>query len=1042
MTTPAPITVITIDDSTLTTPPSGKVGFGVNLSNEPFIIDDSGTVTVLGTGGGTVTSVTVTGANGIGVSGSPITSSGTVALSLGSITPTSVASTGGVTGSAIQSLSGNITSAANLVATGTVTGSNLSGTNTGDQFTSIAAHTYVGNNTGSSAAATAITSTQLTADLNLFTSSLQGMVPASGGGTTNFLRADGTFATPPGSGGGTVTAVSIASTNGFAGSSSGGTTPALTISTSVTGVLKGNGTAISAATSGTDYSAGTSALSTGILKSTTSTGALTIAIAGDFPTLNQNTTGSAATLTTPRNINGVAFDGSAAITVTAAAGTLTGTTLNSGVTLSSLTQVGTITSGVWNGSAVPIANGGTGQTSAANAINALLPSQTGNSGLFLTTNGTVASWSAAGSGSVTAVSVASANGFTGSSSGGATPALTLATSVTGVLKGNGTAISAATSGTDYSAGTSALSTGILKSTTTTGALTIAIAADFPTLNQNTSGSAATLTTPRAINGVNFDGSAAITVTAAAGTLTGGTLASGVTLSSLTQVGTIATGVWNGTAVDATHGGTNQTTWTTGDLLYASGTNTLSKLGIGSSTQVLTVSGGVPTWAAAGGGGGGTSYALQPVNLASTANLTLSGEQTIDGITTSTSRILVKDQSTQTGNGIYTTASGSWTRVTDFTTGAATLTGGITVTVISGVRNGGSNYQCTNGVTITIGSTNITFAPVSGAVGYGIASWGANPIASGTTSSLAMGNTALASGTSAISIGYSSTASATSSVAIGPSASAAAITSIAIGSGANTTASFTSALAIGTSASAGDTNSIAIGTGSNAGTAGGSRTGNIAIGAGTNAGGTNSIAVGLNAATGNNGNYGIAIGANTTTNSGASGGSNSNSIAIGSNATTDFPGEILLTNAAFSAGGDIHTSLFPAYGNTTTATPRELQVNSTGAASLNPGTFMVLANNATYFFTVDIVAQVHSGAAAAASWSTQFMVQRGANAAATAIIGSPTGLSAPLFSTGTVTGWAVAVTADTTNGRPAITVTGAASTNIAWVANVRMTKVGY
>jgi hypothetical protein len=54
-----------------------------------------------------------------------------------------------------------------------------------------------------------------------------------------------------------------------------------------------------------------------------------------------------------------------------------------------------------------------------------------------------------GSGTVTAVSVASANGFTGTSSGGATPALTLTTSITGMLKGNGAAISAATAGTDY-----------------------------------------------------------------------------------------------------------------------------------------------------------------------------------------------------------------------------------------------------------------------------------------------------------------------------------------------------------------------------------------------------------------------------------------------------------------------------------------------------------------------------------------------------------------------------------------------------------------
>jgi hypothetical protein len=59
-----------------------------------------------------------------------------------------------------------------------------------------------------------------------------------------------------------------------------------------------------------------------------------------------------------------------------------------------------------------------------------------------------------GSGTVTTVSVASANGLAGTSSGGATPALTLSTSITGVLKGNGTAISAAVSGTDYAPATS------------------------------------------------------------------------------------------------------------------------------------------------------------------------------------------------------------------------------------------------------------------------------------------------------------------------------------------------------------------------------------------------------------------------------------------------------------------------------------------------------------------------------------------------------------------------------------------------------------
>ncbi len=64
------------------------------------------------------------------------------------------------------------------------------------------------------------------------------------------------------SGGGTVTTVSVVSANGLAGTvANATTTPAITLSTSITGVLKGNGTAISAAVSGTDYAPATSGTS-------------------------------------------------------------------------------------------------------------------------------------------------------------------------------------------------------------------------------------------------------------------------------------------------------------------------------------------------------------------------------------------------------------------------------------------------------------------------------------------------------------------------------------------------------------------------------------------------------------------------------------------------------------------------------------------------------------------------------------------------------------------------------------------------------------
>lgn len=263
---------------------------------------------------------------------------------------------------------------------------------------------------------------------------------------------------------------------------------------------------------------------------------------------------------------------------------------------------------------IPISKGGTGQVTANGGFNALSPllskgdlltySST-NDRLGAGANGQVLSvdsstltglqWITPASGTVTAVTVATANGFSGTTSGGSTPVITLQTTITGIPKGNGTALSTATAGTDYSVGTSALATGILKSTTGTGTLSIAVAADFPTLNQNTSGSAGSLSPGNTINGVTFTGGSPITVTAAAGTLTGTTLNATVVGSSLTSVGTITAGVWNGTTIDPTHGGTGQTAYATGDTLYASATNTLSKRSIGTTGQVSTVIGGIPVW---------------------------------------------------------------------------------------------------------------------------------------------------------------------------------------------------------------------------------------------------------------------------------------------------------------------------------------------------------------------------------------------------------------------------------------------------------------
>ena len=235
-------------------------------------------------GSGSVTSVALTAPSIFTVTGSPITSSGTLALTYsGTALPILNGGTGATTASAAFNALSPLTTAGDTLYGGTSGAGTRLAIGTAGQVLTV--------NSGATAP--------------------QWSTPTTG----------------------TVTSASVVSANGFAGSvATATTTPAITISTSITGVLKGNGTAISAATSGTDYSAGTSALATGIIKSTTTTGALSIAVAADFPTLNQNTTGSAGSvanaLTAGTGLTATAtYNGSAAITFNA-----TGTTINSQTT--------------------------------------------------------------------------------------------------------------------------------------------------------------------------------------------------------------------------------------------------------------------------------------------------------------------------------------------------------------------------------------------------------------------------------------------------------------------------------------------------------------------------------------------------------------------------------------------------------------------------------------------------------------------------------------------------------------------------------------
>jgi hypothetical protein len=336
-------------------------------------------------------------------------------------------------------------------------------------------------------------------------------------------------------------------------------------------------------------------------------GTITADLTGNVSGSSGSTTGNAATATalqTARAINGVNFDGTAAITVAADAGTLTGATLASNVLASSLTSVGTL------------------------------------SGLTV---------SAPISGSVT--------GSSGSTTGNAATATALATGRTIQITGDIAYTSPSFDGTG-----NVTAAGTLATVATPGSTGSSTSIPIITINAK---------------GLTTSVSSA-PVVAPAGTLSGSTLASGVTASSLTSLGTIA----NLTAT----AGTIATTPT-------ASTDIANKLYVDTVAQGLD--------------------AKASCLAATTADITLSGTQTIDGVSVvAGNRVLVKDQTAPEDNGIYLCAAGAWTRSTDAAT-FDSLVSAFTF-VEQGSTNADAGFVCTADAGGTLGTSALPWSQFSGA----------------------------------------------------------------------------------------------------------------------------------------------------------------------------------------------------------------------------------------------------------------------------------------------------------------------------------------
>jgi hypothetical protein len=123
--------------------------------------------------------------------------------------------------------------------------------------------------------------------------------------------------------------------------------------------------------------------------------------------------------------------------------------------------------------------------------------------------------------------------------------------------------------------------------------------------------------------------------------------------------------------------------------------------------------------------------------------------------------------------------------------------------------------------------------------------------------------------------------------------------------------------------------------------------------------------------------------------------------------------------------------------TTDATATRLTSNNVLAGDTTNQ--VILPNSSAYYVKGSVIATV-TGGGNTKSWDFIATIKRGANAAATSIVGAVT-LNVQAADAGAAT-WLVAITADTTNGGLAVTVTGQAATTIRWVAKLESTEVTY
>ena len=353
------------------------------------------------------------------------------------------------------------------------------------------------------------------------------------------------------------------------------------------------------------------------------------------------------------------------------------TALSTWAGTTNIVTVGTITTGVWSGSTLAINKGGTGQTVANDSLNALLPSQSTHGGKYLQTDGSNTSWVAAGAGTVTSVSVTTANGVSGSvADSTTTPAITLTLGAITPTTVNGLTLASQLIGFTIAGGATS------KTLTISNTLTLA-GTDSSTLNIGTGGTLGTAAYT-ATSAYEVPLTFSTGLTRSTNTITVNTSQNIATLSNLTSNGFVKTSGGAGTlSVDtATYLTGNETITLSGDV---SGTGTTAiTTAIGANKVTLAMMAQIATASILGR------------NTASTGD--------VEVLSSSTTKTLLSL------NNVENTALSTWAGTTNITTLGTIATGVWSGTVIADNKIAsaltGKTYD---GLTLTAAAIGFTIA---------------------------------------------------------------------------------------------------------------------------------------------------------------------------------------------------------------------------------------------------------------------------------------------------------------------------------------------